>query len=143
VTTQPAEDTRVAVVVDPAQGGPGLLGNTIATIAIGLGAAAPQLGGPQLVDRAGYAVQPSATVPVPVLQADPDVLRELLARALQGDQGRIVVAFPGFARSMHDFPAYQLEFARRDLATEDLHGVGLAGPRKWVASLTGSLRLLR
>jgi hypothetical protein len=30
-----------------------------------------------------------------------------------------------------------------DIATETIEGLGLAGPEKWVKSLTGSLKLLR
>ncbi|ALG15099.1 hypothetical protein AOZ06_27355 [Kibdelosporangium phytohabitans] len=132
---------RVAIVVDPSLS-PGLVGNTIATIAIGLGAAAPHLGGPRLVDRTGVTIHPSASVPVPVLQAEPSVLRGLLLRAVNGEEETVVVPFPAFARNMHDFNAYQSEFTRRELGEEEVHGVGLAGPRKWVASLTGSLKLL-
>ena len=51
--------------------------------------------------------------------------------------------FPQFARSLHDFAAYQAQFAMCDLATETIEGVGFAGPEKWVRSLTGSLKLLR
>ena len=51
--------------------------------------------------------------------------------------------FPQFARSLHDFAEYQVQLAARDLATETIEGLGLAGPEKWVKSLTGSLKLLR
>lgn len=81
-------------------------------------------------------------VPVPVLQAEPEVLGQLLLRAVDGVENMVVVPFPAFARSMHDFASYQAEFTRRDLSEDELHGLGLFGPRKWVASLTGSLKLL-
>lgn len=142
MSSKPArDDARVVVVVD-ASLSLGLVGNTIATIAIGLGAAAPRLGGPRLVDRAGVGIHPSASVPVPVLQAEASVLRELLLRAEDGAEDAVAVAFPAFARTMHDFTSYQSEFPRRDLSEEEIHGIGLVGPRKWVASLTGSLKLL-
>ena len=57
--------------------------------------------------------------------------------------GEIVVPFPQFARGLHDFATYQAQLAARDLATETIEGLGLAGPEKWVKSLTGSLQLLR
>lgn len=142
MNAQPAHhNIRVAIVVDPSLSR-GLIGNTIATIAIGLGTAAPGLGGPSLVDRTGVAIHPSASVPVPVLQAEPSVLRQLLLRAVNGTEEQRVVLFPAFARSMHDFNAYQSEFTRRDLSEEEVNGIGLAGSRQWVASLTGSLKLL-
>jgi hypothetical protein len=137
-----ARPERVAIVVDNTLT-PGLQGNTVATIGIGLGAAVPQLGGMRLIDRAGRSVDVSATVAVPVLQASATTLRDLLLRALDSPQRAIVVPFPAFARSRHDFADYQAELPLRDLADEEIHGLGLAGTRSWVASLTGSLRLLR
>jgi hypothetical protein len=128
-------------VVDPTLSR-GLLGNTVAALAIGMGAATPRLGGRRMTDGSGIEVYPSATVPVPVLQADSSLLRQLFLRAVSGGENTALVAFPAFARSMHDFASYQVEFARRNMAEEQLHGIGLAGPRKWVASITGSLKLL-
>lgn len=142
MTASPPALERVAIMVDSALT-PGLQGNTIATIGIGLGAAVPQLGGRQLTDRAGRHVDVSATVAVPVLQASAAVLHDLLLRALDSPRRAVVVPFPAFARSRHDFADYQAELGLRDLADEEIQGVGLAGTRSWVASLTGSLRLLR
>jgi hypothetical protein len=133
---------RVAIIVGTALP-QGLQGNTIATIGIGLGAALPALGGVQLTDRAGRAIDVSATVAVPVLQAPATTLRDLLLRALDSPHRSIVVPFPAFARSQHSFADYQTDFPRHDLADEEIHGLGLAGTRSWVTSLTGSLRLLR
>jgi Protein of unknown function (DUF2000) len=133
---------RVAIVIDSALT-PGLQGNTIATIGIGLGAALPQLGGRQLADCIGRRIDVSATVAVPVLQASAATLHDLLLRALDSPHRAIVVPFPAFARTQHDFADYQAEFPLHDLAEEEIHGLGLAGTRSWVTSLTGSLRLLR
>jgi hypothetical protein len=48
-----------------------------------------------------------------------------------------------FARALHDYADYESAFPTRDLSGEAIDGLGLAGPSKWVRSLTGSLRLLR
>jgi len=53
------------------------------------------------------------------------------------------VPFPAFARRIHTFADYQRELSGRDLTSEELDGVGLVGPEKWVRSLTGALKLLR
>ena len=50
---------------------------------------------------------------------------------------------PEFARAIHGFEEYQALFPGKDLAIEVIEGIGLAGPEKWVRSLTGSLKLLR
>jgi hypothetical protein len=53
------------------------------------------------------------------------------------------VAFPSFARSLHVYAEYEAAFPEKELATEVIDGLGIAGPSKWVRSLTGSLKLLR
>lgn len=133
---------RIAVIVDP--GLPlGLMANTVATISVGIGAAKTRFGNTELVDAAGRSVRNSADRPVPILQATSDVMVALLLKAMPVPEGGVIVPFPRFARSLHSFADYQAQFPSRDLATEVLDGLGLAGPEKWVKSLTGSLKLLR
>jgi hypothetical protein len=140
-TDQP-DGLRLAVVVDAAL--PlGLLANTVATIAVGLGAALPAFGGTTLMDAHGRAIMNSADRPVPILQAPAETIRAILLKALPTPDGGVVVAFPQFARSLHAFADYAQQFPTRDLAEETIEGLGLAGPEKWVRSLTGSLKLLR
>ena len=55
--------------------------------------------------------------------------------------GAILVPFPRFARNIHRFADYLAEFPQRDLQGEVIEGRGLAGPAKWVKSLTGDLRI--
>jgi hypothetical protein len=135
-------DKRIAIVVDPSLA-IGLIANTVATIAVGLGAVEPAFGNVTLTDTAGRLIKNSADRPVPILQAPAEAIRATLLRALPTRAGEIVVPFPQFARSLHDFATYQAQLAARDLATETIEGIGLAGPEKWVKSLTGSLQLLR
>ena len=137
-----ADDLRIAIVVDPTLP-VGLVANTVAAIGIGLGAAATALGGDVLVDADGRAVRTSSNRPVPVLQATPEAMAALLARAQVVPAGGVVTPFPRFARSLHRFEDYLAEFPCRRLAGEAIDGLGIAGPEKWVRSLTGSLKLLR
>lgn len=136
-----ADNTRIAIVVNPDL--PlGLIANTVATLSIGIGAVAPELGGTLLTDIDGRTVRTSANRPVPILQATPEALNALLQRAEAAD-GAIVVPFPQFARALHRFEDYLSEFPQRALTKEIIDGVGLYGPDKWIRSLTGSLKLLR
>jgi hypothetical protein len=135
-------NTRIAIVVDPSLA-IGLIANTVAAIAVGLGAVEPAFGNVTLTDAAGRSIKNSADRPVPILQAPAEAIRATLLRALPTREGEIVVPFPQFARSLHAFAGYQAQLASRDLATETIEGLGLAGPEKWVKSLTGSLKLLR
>jgi hypothetical protein len=101
------------------------------------------LGATHLIDANGRTVRTSAKRPVPVLQASPEVIGALLLRALPPPEGSFVVPFPRFARGLHRFEEYLAEFPQRDLESEIIEGLGLAGPEKWIRSLTGSLKLLR
>jgi hypothetical protein len=137
-----AADKRIAIIVDPSLA-IGLIANTVATIAVGLGGAEPAFGNVTLTDAAGRSIKNSADRPVPILQARAEAIRATLLRALPTREGEIVIPFPQFARELHEFAAYREQLAARDLATETIEGLGLAGPEKWVKSLTGSLKLLR
>ncbi|WFU08208.1 DUF2000 domain-containing protein [Rhizobium sp. CB3090] len=135
-------DIRLAIVVNPAL--PlGLIANTVGAISIGLGARFPTLAAQHLIDREGRIIDISSNMPVPVLQADAETITSLLLKALPGQDDRAVVPFPAFARSLHDYREYEATFPDRDLAGETVDGLGIAGPSKWVKSLTGSLKLLR
>lgn len=135
-------DLRIAIVVSSAL--PiGLIANTVATVGIGIGAAVPEFGQTLLTDMRGRVVQTSANRPVPILQATEEAIGVLLLRALPPPEQAIVVPFPRFARNLHRFEDYLAQFAQRDLEGEIIEGLALAGPEKWVRSLTGSLKLLR
>lgn len=135
-------DIRLAIVINPAL--PlGLIANTAAAIAIGLGARVPALAARQLSDREGRTIDISSSLPVPMLQADAEAITALLLKALAQQGEQAIVPFPAFARSLHDYREYEAAFPDRDLAGEVIDGFGIAGPSKWVKSLTGSLKLLR
>jgi hypothetical protein len=136
------DDLRLAIIVNPDL--PlGLVANTTGVIAVGLGAKLPALGGRQLTDNKDRRIDICSNRPVPVLQADAQTLQALMLKALPRDDERAIVPFPAFARSLHAYADYEATFPERDLAEEALDGLGIAGPSKWVRSLTGSLKLLR
>ena len=135
-------DLRIAVIVAPSLP-TGLIANTIATTCIGIGTIVTQLGGTALTDTSGRTVHTSANRPVPILQATEEAIGALLLRALPAPERAVVVPFPRFARSLHRFEDYLAAFAHCDLKDEIIEGLGLAGPEKWIRSLTGSLKLLR
>jgi hypothetical protein len=136
------DDWRIAVMVEPSLS-LGELANTIAALAVGLGAAAPHLAGDTQQDATKRCFHVIANRAIPVLQAPAEVLRSLFLKATSAPSGAIMVPFPRFARQIHAYADYAAELTRRDLATEMIDGVGFAGPGKWVRSMTGSLKLLR
>ncbi|MBB3310346.1 hypothetical protein FHT78_002089 [Rhizobium sp. BK196] len=135
-------DIRIAIVVDPKLP-PAFVANTVSAIGIGMGAKMPLLGAERLSDRAGRTTDIVSNRPVLILQADGQTIRQIMLKALNQPEERAIVPFPGFARSLHDYADYQRSFPQRDLNEEVIDGLGLAGPAKWVRSLTGSLKLLR
>lgn len=136
------EDWRIAVVVDPTLA-PGLIANTVAVVAIGIGAACPRLAGNTLTDAGAHSYWISANRPVPILQADPSSIQTLFLKSLPPPQSAVVVPFPSFARSVHTYQDYADRVPTLDLGSERLDGIGLAGPARWVRSLTGALKLFR
>lgn len=133
---------KIAIIVDPDLP-VGLLANTVAVIAIGIGAVKPGFGGTKLTDSGGRSILNSANRPVPILQAPPSHMSELLRAALPAPEHSVVVAFPQFARSLHEFENYRRQFRTKSLGAERIEGLGLAGPERWVRSLTSSIKLLR
>lgn len=136
------EDLRLAIIVNP-ELPLGLLANTVGAISIGLGAKLPFIAARQLVDKTGVAIDISSDRPVPILQADAETIRATALKAAGFEERQAVVAFPAFARSLHVYAEYEAAFPEKELATEVIDGLGIAGPSKWVRSLTGSLKLLR
>jgi len=136
------EDLRLAIIVNP-ELPLGLLTNTVGAISIGLGAKLPFIAARQLVDKTGLAIDISSDRPVPILQADAETIRAIALKAAGFEERQAVVAFPAFARSLHVYAEYEAAFPEKELATEVIDGLGIAGPSKWVRSLTGNLKLLR
>ena len=125
------EDLRTAIIVNrdlPL----GLIANTVGAIAIRLGAKVPDLAARQMFDKQSRMIDISSRVPVPILQADDELLRDLLLKSLDHANRSVVVPFPSFARSLHDYIDYERCLPTRDLAEEAIDGIGLAGPAKWV-----------
>lgn len=132
---------RIAIIVNPSV--PiGMLGNAIAVVSIGIGASAPQLGGHPLTDGVGRSFRSSAVVAVPVLQASPAEMLMLLDQCRLASGIDTTVAFPEFARGVHDFATYRDKLGGLDLTAEPLASIGVAGDTGAVKRLTKRLRLL-
>lgn len=137
-----AQDVKIAIVIDP-ELPLGYLTNTVGAMAIGIGAALPSLGGVLLTDNRQFEIMNSADRPVPILKAKPEKMSELLRKLEDRPEEAIVVIFPAFARELHTFNDYEEIFPTRDLLNEKIDGIAIAGPTKWVKSVTGSFGLIR
>jgi len=141
VSSNPAESKAVIVVDEQIPAG--LAANTAAVLSLTLGRRLGELIGPDLKDGSGQVHAGITTVPIPILVADQDTLRQIRDRAAQGDTGLFLVDFTDCAQRTTTYEDYS-RLLESTLAS-DLNYLGLAlhGPRKQVQRLTGSLRLLR
>ena len=140
--TDMAAPEKVAVVLR-ADLPPGPAANVAACVAAGLAGALPGWAGRGLRDGAGLHSASSAHLPIAVLRADAPALSVLLQRLRQqAPQGRVCV-FPAYAQSVNDCQTYWAQHAHTDHTQAELLGVGLAGTRRWVNTLAGSLGLWR
>ena len=145
LTTRPetiaAAPERCAVVVADALSG-GHAANAAAVVTAMLAVRTPGLLGPDVRDADGVPHPGVVLVPVPVLVAPVDRLAQLW-RDGTGDPVLVCAGFTALAQSCRTYQEYlDLMAAAR---TDDLRfvAVGLAGPRRPVNRLAGSLPLLR
>ena len=96
------KDFRLAIIVNPGLE-LGVIANTVGAISIGLGAGLPELAGRKLTDRLDRTINISSSLPVPILQADEDVIQAIMLKAFAQIGGRVIVPFPAFARALHAY----------------------------------------
>lgn len=142
MTTQES-DQKTAIVVDAALQ-PGLAANTAAVLALSLGRQVESIIGPELKDGDGSAHAGITTVPIPILAADADVVKQIRNRASSDtESGLLAIDFSDCAQRTRNYDDYaRLLGAATDEQISYL-GVGLHGPRKLVQRLVGSLPLFR
>lgn len=141
-----AETTPPKIVIVLAAGlSPGAAANIAACISAGLAAADPRWAGRPLVDAAGLRTVATCHVPITVLRAEADTMATLLGQIGTGpaDPGIATSVFPDYAREMHDCEAYWARHHATAHLDRAMLGIGVRGPRPWVARLTGSLPLWR
>ena len=141
--TTAQHDNKITIVVD-AELPAGLAANTAAVLALTLGHQIESLMGPEVKDGDGNTHPGITTVPMPILTADKDKVKQIRSSAAdQRDVGLFIVDFTDCAQQTRTYDDYtrRLEVA----AEKDMTylGIALHGPRKPIQRLTGSLPLLR
>ncbi|KQW27368.1 DUF2000 family protein [Acidovorax sp. Root402] len=143
-TEQKAQPDKVAVVV-AASLTAGQAANIAACLAAGLAGARPGWAGGTLVDADDLETVASSHLPIAVLSALPEAMSALLRQAIDipaAERGEVSL-FPAYAQSVHDFAQYRAHHQTAHHVDEPMLGIGLAGPKRWVNRLTGSLPLWR
>jgi hypothetical protein len=131
---------RCVIVVDEALSS-GLAANAAAVLAVTLGARAPGLLGGDVEDADGAGLPGLIDRGLPILKAPGAALGALRARALEA--GVEVIAFPRFGQETTDYEAFRERVAQTPTAELAYLGLLIAGPKRAVNKVTGSLPLLR
>ncbi len=137
--SNPADLPEKLVIVVAEGLDPATAANTCALLALSVGARHPALIGPTVTDADQQEHAGISTVPVPVLRAPAD---RVAALARPDRPGVSAVGFARFAASCQTYDAYIAAMAATPAGDVGYFGVALAGPKRQVNSLTGSLPLL-
>ncbi|MGE8656367.1 MAG: DUF2000 domain-containing protein [Achromobacter sp.] len=122
----------------------GQAANASACLAAGLAAPQSTWAGQPLRDADGMLSAAISHLPIIVLTADAARMAQLRERLAQpAPDGAGMTLFPAYAREIHDAAEYWTRHRQTSHRDQPLLGVGLAGPRRWVNALTGSLPMLR
>jgi hypothetical protein len=120
---------------------PGVAANTIACLSFGLGAVFTDAVVDPTLDKDGVSHGGIIDRPVPILNADSDMLRSIFLKV----QGSNVHVFDmnNRAQEAHTLDEYKKLLAETDTETLEYAGIALYGPKKEINRLTGNLRLFR
>jgi len=132
---------KAVILLDPDQ--PlGLLVNTASVLSVTLGDVIADIRGADTVTADGVTHPGVIRIPLPILQADRELLTSIWQRALV--DGEIFVAdFTRTAQSCKTYDEYLDKCAATPTEAMGLLGLALYGPRKKINKLAGSLKILR
>jgi hypothetical protein len=122
----------------------GQLVNAAAVLAAAIATRRPEVIGADLADASGYVHPGLLHLPLPILAAPRAHLGVLATQArAHPASALLVVGFSAAAQRARTYGDYAAALARTPTAELDFAGLALCGDRARVASLTGSLRLVR
>lgn len=122
----------------------GILANTAGILGITLGKHVPETIGPDVRDKSGREHLGIIAIPVPILRAGRERIREIRQRLYQPEfAGVITVDFSDVAQHCNVYDEYQAHAAATEEVDFSYFGLGLCGPKKLINQLSGNLPLLR
>lgn len=135
--------TKCVMVIDEAL--PlGIIANTAGIMGLTLGKHIPETIGSEVLDKSGCAHLGIIQIPVPVLKADRDRIKEIRQRLYQPEfADLIVVDFSDVAQSCNVYDDYIQKAAGVEEDCFQYFGIGMCGDKRLVNKLTGSLPLLK
>ena len=122
----------------------GLIANTAAVLGISLGAAAPEIVGPDVLDADGKVHRGITNKTIPILGGTKEQLGQIRSRLVTDEFAEVrVVDFSDVAQSSLDYDYYSGRIAGTAGDKLSYLGLCLYGPDKKINKLTGSIGLLR
>ncbi len=122
----------------------GIIANTAGILGLTLGKQVPETVGPQVLDKSGCPHLGIIQIPVPILKANSEKIKEIRQRLYQPEfHGLIVADFSDVAQSCNVYEDYIEKSASVEESGFTYFGIGICGEKKLVNKLTGSLPLLR
>lgn len=122
----------------------GIIANTAGIMGLTLGKHIPETIGPVVMDKSGCAHLGIIQIPVPVLKADREKIKEIRHRLYQPEfAGLLTVDFSDVAQGCNVYDDYIQKAAEVEERSFHYLGLGICGDKKLVNKLTGSLPLLR
>ena len=135
------QDQKCVMVIDEALPA-GIAANTAGIMGITLGRHIPEAVGPDVLDKDGRTHLGIIAVPVPILKASADKIKDIREQLYAPEFSDLtVVDFSDVAQSCNVYDEFIEKAADADEYT--YYGIGICGRKKSVNKLTGSLPLLR
>lgn len=122
----------------------GIIANTAGILGITLGKHIPENVGPDVYDKNGNAHCGIITIPVPILKAGSEKIREIREQLYRPEFSNLIaVDFSDVAQSCNVYDEYTKKAAGTEENQFRYFGIGICGSKKLVNTLTGNLPLLR
>lgn len=133
---------KCAVVLND-QLAPGFAVNTGVVLGVSLGKLRSEIVGRDLPDSSGRVHHGITTVPIPILKAPPEFLKELRERLREFEPGLTVVEVISATKTTRSYEEYAAVFETSPAEEIEFFGLAIFGDKKTVARFTGGLPLLR
>lgn len=121
----------------------GVVANTAAVLALGLGKLIPEMIGDDFQDGEGYVRRGITTYPIPALKGNAELLRSMRAKLKDYEADLIVIDLFGATRTTRSYEEYIRVVQSTPEDQLEYLGIAISGSKKLVNKFTGNLGLLK
>ncbi len=142
--TKTITDTKKCVLIIDSTQPTGIIANTASVLSITLGKEIEGIVSHDVYDKHGEKHRGITQIPIPILAASCDKIKEIRRNLLSSDSdGLVLVDFSDIARQSKTYDQYEKQM----LSTGDHEiryiGIGIYGDKKQINKATGNLSLIR